>query len=189
MMAMARRQKNRSIIKCLIGSATRSLPGETQGTQFCPCLVKLGACINGARITNQHDDNVQRRQILASQTERFANDAFDPVPLNGELHLAFRYHNAQPSVGTQCGSHDDPEGPGSYAFAATAQDAVEICLLGKPVPPFETLQSHRQTLSALSSTRVQDLAPTAGCHARSKAVGALSLDDAGLKCPLHILQA
>jgi hypothetical protein len=68
--------------------------------------------------------------------------------------VAFWYHDTQPRVRARGGGHDDPEWPGAYAFAPTAQDAVEICLLGKPMPPIETLQSHRQTLSALSSTRV-----------------------------------
>jgi hypothetical protein len=45
--------------------------------------------------------------------------------------------------------------------------------------------SSREALAALGATTIQNFAATLGSHSRTKSVGALALDHAGLKGSFH----
>lgn len=140
--------------------------------------------------SGQHDDveSPQRRLVVA---EALAGDALDAVSVHGATGGLFR--NCQPEarvVGTVGrGQHGEARVAGTLR---PLEDPLELRLARQPCAASKTRATRRgiqrsggQPSASLGATSLEHQPPALGLHARPETVGALALEDAGLKSSLH----
>jgi hypothetical protein len=160
--------------------------------------------------TGQNHD-IEGRKIHVAQPERFPAQSLDPVARNGTADIFFGNDQAQSGTGlivVDCQHQQTATGnpilrllenlaeiPGVHQPVALGQPKIHS---GIPVSGFDAVRpngrpdegkqglSGSQAGTAFGAAAGDNLAAFLGCHAGTKAVGSFALDDAGLKCTLHV---